>query len=241
MSSEACSISLDSFEGPLDLLLYLIRRDELDIRELPVARVAEQYLEYLRRAEELDLEIAGEYLVMAATLTGLKSRALLPPRRTSAGEEAEDPAGELMRQLALYKAFREVASELRQSEDLWRDSFAPPGERARWTPAGEAVLPSGIGLLDLISALDNLTRRAGADEVQTYARPELPISACIDAILARLGTGATLSGLLGESRDRSTLVGYFIALLELVRQGTILFVQAVPFGEIRLAPAARTA
>ncbi|MBD3370841.1 hypothetical protein GF402_10850, partial [Candidatus Fermentibacteria bacterium] len=131
MSAETCRIRFELFEGPLDLLLYLIRREELDIYDVPLTRVVDQYLEYVRRAEELNLDIASEYLVMAATLTSLKSRALLP-RRIGA-EEEEDPRDVLLRQLVLYRAFKDISTELKKFEDVWRDSFAPPGERDRWS------------------------------------------------------------------------------------------------------------
>ncbi|MCK5037285.1 MAG: segregation/condensation protein A, partial [Candidatus Sabulitectum sp.] len=127
-TQRACRIDIKDFEGPLDLLLFLIRRDELDVTTIHVAEVADQYLDYIRKAEDLNLDIAGEYLVMAATLTRMKSRLLLPVERDLM-EDTEDPMETLMRHLVLYKAFKEVASELRENESIWRDAYATPGER----------------------------------------------------------------------------------------------------------------
>ncbi len=123
MRASGCRIELDSFEGPLDLLLYLIRRDEIDIYDIPMAHVADQYCHYIRKAQELDLDVASEYLVMAATLTRMKSRALLP--KHSDNDEDADPQAELRRQLILYRAFRDIAQELQRSEDDNAQFFVP--------------------------------------------------------------------------------------------------------------------
>ena len=233
MSSEACRISLEQFEGPLDRLLYLIKRDELDIREVKVAEVAGQYLAYIRAAVELDLDVASEYLVMAATLTSIKSRALLPSRNMA---PEEDPERALMRQLVLYRAFKEVAAELRESEETWRNAFPSPGERERWAsdPAPVAE-PGSVSLLDLLRAIDELSTPR-EEPVQKYRRPELTISECVGMISARLrhGGGTSLCDILGPDADRRLLVAFFVTILELSRQGLVRFTQAIPFGDIRL-------
>jgi segregation and condensation protein A len=236
MSSEACRISLDQFEGPLDLLLYLIKRDELDIREVAVARVAEQYLSYIREAEELDLDIASEYLVMAATLTSIKSRALLPSR---ASAPEEDPGRALMRQLILYRAFREVATELRANEDIWRNAFPSSGERQRWSAdALPAAVPGDVSILDLLQALDSLSVEK-PEPVHRFRRPELTIAECVEMIAGRLrhGRRTSLRELLGATVDRRMIVAFFVTLLELSRQGLVTFSQPLPFGELMLARA----
>lgn len=235
MSSEACRISLEQFEGPLDLLLYLIKRDELDIREVRVAEVAGQYLAYIRAARELDLDIASEYLVMAATLTSIKSRALLPSRELA---PEEDPERALMRQLVLYRAFREVAAELRESEETWRNAFPSPGERERWSGDRDAppqAEPGSVSLLDLLRALEELSTPK-EEPVQRYRRPELTISECVGMISARLrhGNGTSLGDLLGPGSDRRLLVALFVTILELSRQGLVRFTQRVPFGDLLL-------
>lgn len=233
MSSDACRISLEQFEGPLDLLLYLIKRDELDIREVPMARVASQYLDYIREAEELDLDIASEYLVMAATLASIKSRALLPSRSV---EAEEDPGRALMRQLVLYRAFKEVAADLRESEEIWRNAFPSAGERERWvSDAPRAASPGEVTLLDLIEAMDSLSA-VREEPVQKYRRPELKIAECIEMISARLrhGRGTSFRDLVGATLDRRVVVAFFVTLLELSRQGLVTFTQPLPFGDLVL-------
>jgi segregation and condensation protein A len=234
MPGEACRVALELFEGPLDLLLYLIKREELDIREISLAQVAEQYLAYVRQAEELDLDLASEYLVMAATLTGIKSRALLPGRETGA-EGEEDSAEALLRQLVLYKAFREVAEELRDSESIWRNAFPTPGERERWA-TGEIVVPvpGQLTIVDLLEAIEAVTSPEEEQAPTKLERPRLTIAQCISVIAELLPPGrrVSLRVLAGPGMTRARLIGFFVALLELVRRGWVDFRQTVPFGEI---------
>jgi segregation and condensation protein A len=234
MPGEACRIALEHFEGPLDLLLYLIRREELDIREISLSQVAEQYLSYIRDAEELDLDVAGEYLVMAATLTGIKSRALLPGR--SEGEEGEEDSAEaLLRQLVLYKAFREVAEDLRENESVWRNAFPTPGERERWAVGRTAPqVPGQFTIVDLLEAIEAMTEPEAELLSTTLERPRLTIAQCISAIAVALPSGkrVSLEALAGPGMTRIRLIGYFVALLELVRRGWVEFRQTVPFGGI---------
>ncbi len=231
MLSEACRISLDQFEGPLDLLLYLVKRDELDIREIALARVAEQYLSYIREAESLDLDIASEYLVMAATLTSIKSRALLPSRTI---DDEEDPGAVLMRQLIIYRAFKEVAAELRESEEVWRNAFTPPGERDRWSVETPAAIPGGVGILDLLAALESLAAEDEPAPSQRYEKPTLTIAECMDIVRERLrgGGSASLRDLAGPSFQRRMVVAFFLTLLELARRELVSISQRRPFGEI---------
>jgi len=242
MSGEACRVSLEQFEGPLDLLLYLIRREELDIREISLAVVADQYLAYVRRAEELDLEVASEYLVMAATLTSIKSRALLPGRE---GEEEEgDSAEALLRQLVLYRAFREAAEDLRENESVWRNAFPAPGERERWAPGQGIPVPQGqFTIVDLLEALESLVEQEGEPALGTLERPRLTIAQCIAAIAESLPPGrrVALKAIVGPAATRLRLIGFFVALLELVRRGWVEFRQTVPFGDITFRRTARWA
>jgi segregation and condensation protein A len=231
----SCHIRLDSFEGPLDLLLYLIRRDELDICDVPVAHVAGQYLLYIRASQELNLNIASEYLVMAATLTSIKSRSLLPshPRE---GEEEEDPGAELRRQLILYRAFREIARELQRSEETWRDIYTSPGERERWSPSGGDMEPGQASLLDLLRALESLTVEEDQVLVHSVAPREMTITECIEALEKAIlpGGRVTFSSVLGVRPTRKHIVSYFVTVLELVRRGWIALRQPFPFAEITL-------
>lgn len=233
--SGSCHIRLDTFEGPLDLLLYLIRRDELDIAEVPVAHVAGQYLLYIRAARELDLNIASEYLVMAATLTSIKSRSLLPthPRE---GEEEADPGAELRRQLILYRAFRDIARELQRSEETWRDIYTSPGERVRWAPGGSDMEPGQANLLDLLRALEGLSPEGEETPVHSIAAREMTISECIGALERAIlpGCSTTFRSILGAEPTRKIIVSYFVTVLELVRRGWLALRQPFPFAEITL-------
>jgi segregation and condensation protein A len=232
-----CRVDLEAFEGPLDLLLYLIRRDEIPITDIPVAHVADQYLEYLRAAEELNLDIAGEYLVMAATLTNLKSRSLLP-RGVSDDEGEEDPRDLLMKQLLLYKAFKEAAQELKESEDAWRDVFTPSGERERWSKSAAETMdhPGESGLMSLLEAYGRLALRHQPPPVQRFRPDPFPLASCVRVISEVLqpGTGCTLRDLLPEGSSRARIVSVFLAVLELVRRGWLGMRQKLPFGELTL-------
>ena len=234
-SGRSCHILLDAFEGPLDLLLYLIRRDELDIHEVPVAHVAEQYLVYIRAARELNLNVASEYLVMAATLTSIKSRSLLPTHRRE-GEEESDPGAELRRQLILYRAFREIAAELRNSEETWRDIYTSSGERERWSPRGVDMEPGQASLLDLLRALEALTADEPDSPVHRIAPREMTITECIESLERAILPGGRVSftSVLGGKPTRTLIVSYFVTILELVRRGWIALRQPYPFAEITL-------
>jgi len=230
----SCRIELDSFEGPLDLLLYLIRRDEIDIYDIPVAHVADQYCTYIRMAQELDLDVASEYLVMAATLTRMKSRALLP--RHEGGDDEPDPGAELRRQLILYRTFREIAEELQRSEETWTDIYTSPGERERWSEDTAPAEPGQASLMDLLKALSSLSEEDTEIPSQRIRRTLLTISECIEHLGRRIPPGDTVSfwTIVGPDPTPTRIVSFFITVLELVRRGWIGFQQAYPFSEIRL-------
>jgi segregation and condensation protein A len=230
----SCRIELESFEGPLDLLLYLIRRDEVDIYDIPVAHVADQYCQYIRRAQELDLDVASEYLVMAATLTRMKSRALLPKHRE--GEEETDPGAELRRQLILYRTFREIAEDLQRSEETWTDIYSSPGERERWSSDAVTVEPGQASLLDLLKALSDLSEEEEGAPQQRIQRTLLTISECIENLEKRIEPGISVSftSIIGPGPTATRIVSYFVTMLELIRRGWISFEQPYPFSEIEL-------
>ena len=235
MSAETCRVALELFEGPLDLLLYLIRRDELDIWDVPVAHVAQQYLEYIREAQRLDLDVASEYLVMAATLTRLKSRSLLPRRRE--GDEDEDPRALLLRQLVLYRAFREVSEELREIENVWRGSFAGPGERGRWSRDSAPLNPGAASILDLVGALEELQSSRTPPPPQRMVRPPMKLSDCITEIEQTLAEGGSVGfrSLVGEDVRKHRIIYFFLALLELAVRGRVAMRQAAPMGELTVS------
>lgn len=231
----SCRIELETFEGPLDLLLYLLRRDEIDIYDIPVAHVADQYLRYIRRAVELDLDVASEYLVMAATLTKMKSKALLPSHG-SGGEDEVDAGAELRRQLILYRTFREISEELQRSEETWTEIYTSAGERSRWLCDSNEIEPGQASLLDLLKALNRLSEGEAELPTQKIQRTLLTISECIDTLEKRILPGRTISfrEIIGPKPARSKIVSYFITILELIRRGWICCHQSYPFSEIEL-------
>ncbi len=233
--TRSCRIELDSFEGPLDLLLYLIRRDEIDIYDIPVAHVADQYLKYIREASELDLDIASEYLVMAATLTKMKSKSLLPTHRFD-GEDDVDPGAELRRQLILYRTFRDIAEELQRSEETWTEIYTSPGERDRWSGDSNEIEPGQASLLDLLKALNSLSEEEPEIPSQRIQRTLLTISECISTLEKEIVPGRTIPfrSIIGPKPARSRIVSYFITLLELIRRGWVCCHQAYPFSEIEI-------
>src|SRR4029450_6177269 len=153
------AVKLPIFEGPLDLLLHLIRIDEVDIIDIPIARIAEQYLEYLELMRELQLDIAGEYLVMAATLAWIKSRMLLPPDPSSIADEGLDPRAELVARLLEYQRFKEVAGEIGERQLLGRDVF--PAHAQGIPAAPEAEREIEVGLFELVDAMRRALARGG--------------------------------------------------------------------------------
>ncbi len=231
----ACRINIQDFEGPLDLLLFLIRRDELDVTTIHVAEVADQYLDYIREAEELNLDIAGEYLVMAATLTRMKSRLLLPVERAIM-EDYEDPMDSLMRHLVLYRAFKEVASELRESESIWRDVFTPPGERERYQESVTEVDQDQTSLLDLLLALENMSEKNAPPPEHRIRKPLLSLSECVAVLDRALSTERQRKFIdaVGENPDQAVVVSFFVAILELVKRGWLTAEQRYPFAEITI-------
>jgi len=231
-------VDLATFRGPMDLLLYLVKRHEVDICDIPIAKVAEQFAEYLRVLEVIDVERAGDFLVMAATLMEIKSKFLLP-RTADAAEEEEDPRLELVRQLIQYKKFKEAAALLdeqaeRQGSRLARQPVAPP--RAP-DPAQQPLRQ--VELWDLVSAFGRLMRETLALQPQQIVMDHTPVHVYMANILERLRVQPrlTFSELFTPPHHRGRLVGLFLAALELIRAGQIIAEQNAIFGEILIVPA----
>ena len=232
-------VELDTFRGPLDLLLYLVKRDEVDVLDIPIARVAEQFRQYLDVIALVDVERAGDFLVMASTLMEIKSRLLLPrPERGEDEGPGEDPRRELVRQLVQYKKFKEAAAVLeswaeRQSQKLPRQPPAPA--RGAGSPALRAV-----ELWDLVSAFGRLMRETLANQPEVVVVDQTPLHVYTEQVLARLAAEGRLpfSALFTPPHTRPRLVGLFLAVLELAKARRIVPEQAEPFGEIwvSLAP-----
>jgi segregation and condensation protein A len=231
-------IKLDIFEGPLDLLLYLIRKNEIDIYNIPIALITEQYLEYLDIMRSLNLDLAGEYLVLAATLIHIKSRLLLPPiEGEEDGEEGEDPRNELVRQLLEYQTFKEAALSLDARPLLDRDVFtrgAPAEEPAAAEQEVETMIE--VGVFELVQAFRTLI--AGLDHLEDMAidTEKMSLTDRINEIMERLTEEKelTFTALLGERTDRKRIVYTFLAILELMKLRMVRAYQLGPFGVIRL-------
>lgn len=228
-------VDLDVFHGPLDLLLYLVKRDELDLLDIPIARVAEQYVTYLDvLGHVIDVEQAGDFLVLAATLMELKSRMLLPRAEDESGEPMEDPRQELVRQLLEYKRFKEAASLLEQQAERQASRLPripPPAP----TPAGLAPLRP-VELWDLVSAFGRLLRETLALQPQQISVDQTPLQVYMDEVAERMHAEHRLlfSSLFRPPYTRARLVGYFLAILELTRRFRLQAEQDASFGDIWL-------
>jgi segregation and condensation protein A len=233
-------VKLEVFEGPLDLLLFLIKRDEIDIYDISIKRITHQYLEYLQAFKELNIELAGEFLVMAANLIYMKSRSLLPIDQRPPDEEAEedDPRWELIRQLIEYKKFKEVAADLHVRELEQQQRFARIGQNPELTLTPLRL--GEVGIFQLINAFQTVVRRVEArQDLQEMFEDQFTVSDKIDAILRRVADGAPLrfSELFEAMVSRVEVVVTFLALLELIRLKQIRAIQTDPLGEIEIATA----
>ncbi len=225
------AVKLDIFEGPLDLLLHLIRKNEVDIYDIPIAMITSQYLDYLEMMRELNISVAGEFLVMASTLTHIKSRMLLPSYDASDDQaEGEDPRIDLVQQLKEHMRFKAAAEALGQRPLLERDVFTRPGGRQEVEEALEQAEQEEViqaGVFDLIEAFRNLLKSRG--DTLTLAIPSAGIS-IEDRMtqlleLLRVQDTATFEELFAGDRTRSDLVVTFLALLELTRVGLVRIYQ----------------
>ncbi|HEX2485033.1 MAG TPA: segregation/condensation protein A [Myxococcota bacterium] len=245
--ARACAVKLDVFEGPLDLLLHLIRLSEVDVHDIPIAAIAEQYVEYLSLMRELDLDVAGEYLLMAATLAWIKSRMLLPPSEESEEEEG-DPRLELVARLLEYQRFREAAEDLGRRPLLGREVFAAPGEEPAQTPDAERELD--VDLFALVEAFRQVLRRARPPATPHEVESEtVTVHECMLAVMARVEGASVVAfddlfeDASGAAPSRTRLVATFLAILELARIAAVRLYQSlgeagVPTGpiQVRLAP-----
>ena len=236
MSSNEYKVRLEVFEGPLDLLLYLIKKDEVDIYEISIERITRQYLEFMEAFKVLDLEIAGEFVVMAANLIYMKIRSLLPVHVQPPEEEAEedDPRWDLIRQLIEYKKFKDAAAQLSQREVEQSNLFTrlPDGPEAVERPLGE------VSVFDLIAAFNKILKRIGdrSEDLREIFEENYTVSDKIDLILKMTASGVALkfTELFANAASRTEVVVTFLALLELVRLKQLSLVQGEAFGEIEL-------
>ncbi len=231
-------IKLDIFEGPLDLLLYLIRKNEIDIYNIPIALITEQYLEYLDMMRSLNLDLAGEYLVLAATLIHIKSRLLLPPdENEEEGGEGQDPRAELVQQLLEYQAFKEAALNLDARPLLDRDVFSrglPAEDPAEAVEEDDAIIE--VGVFELVQAFRSIIAGLDTSDDMVIDTERMSLTDRINEIMERLSEKkqVTFNELLGERMDRRRVVYTFLAILELMKLRMIRAYQAGPFGTISL-------
>lgn len=229
-------VELPVFEGPLDLLLYLTKKDEINICDIPIAKITDQYLEYLEVMKLLDLEIAGEFLVMAATLMHIKSKMLLPPEEKEEEVIEEiDPREELVRKLIEYKKFKEAAGELKGLNLRQRQTFTrlSSGQKARFDADEQGFEAS---LFDLITAFSKILKEIPKSAFYKVIKDEFTVSDKIHDILHVLldKPRVFFSELFKNTKSKVEVVAIFLALLELVKLKEVLLKQKAPFAEIEI-------
>ena len=230
-------VKLEIFEGPLDLLLHLIKKEEVDIYDIPVARITDEYLQYLNLLETMNLDVAGEYLVMAATLTHIKSRMLLPPSEDEAEEPDEDPRADLVHQLVEYQRYREAAVALGERAVLERDVFRRDPAVPE-TDQGEGVRLRDVTVTDLLEAFREVMERALRESFHEVITEEISVSECVDLIVRRIEVDGAMRfrDLFAGSPSRRRMVATFLALLELVKRQFIVARQEEEHADILLFP-----
>ncbi len=231
---EALEVFLEAFEGPLDLLLYLIRRQNLDILEINVAQITEQYMQYVELMDAMQFELAAEYLVMSAMLAEIKSRMLLP-RQQSAAEEEADPRADLIRRLQEYEQFKQAAEDMDALPRLERDVFlaaAEPPELSRERPQPQ------VELRELLLAFAEVARRAAMNVSHHVQMERLSTRERMAEILDRLKTPqfVPFASLFRVEEGRMGVVVTFLAIMELIKESLIEMVQSEPFGPIHVKP-----
>ncbi len=240
-------VKFEVFEGPLDLLLYLIKKEEVDIYQVNLTGTATQFIEYIEVMRLLDLEIAGEFLVMAATLMYIKSKELLPVEQravTEEDDEGEDPRWELIRQLVEYKKFKDAADQLQVLELRQEETFPRIPGIVKFEP--EAITGRAqASLFDLINAVNAVLKRlSGGDleEAREIYEDQWTVSSKIEFLLKEISEKTVLrfSSLFSAARSRTEVVVTFLAVLELIRLRHLTAVQAETFGEIELSRPAET-
>lgn len=234
---DALIVILQAFTGPLDLLLYLIRRQNLDILDIPIAEVTKQYMSYIDMMTTARLELAGDYLVMSATLAQIKSNMLLPRPREATDEEP-DPRAELVRRLLEYEQFKNAAGDLDQLPRLDRDVYPV---HASFDEHLVKAIPSPVEMRELLVALSDVLDRARLVKDYEVSSEPLSVAHYMNLILERIQRTkefVSFHEIIGESIDRTVIVVNFLAILELVKAGHLALVQREPFAPIFLGAVA---
>lgn len=226
-------VNLDVFEGPLELLLYLIRRDDLDIYDIPIAFILQEYMTYVDSLKELNIDLAGDFLLMAAELTHIKSRMLLPEEKTAEEEEGQDPRADLVRRLLEYQQFREASAYLDQRPQLGRDIFVQQDpERVEASSDG----PIETDVFQLMEAFGKLLARVPAKNFHGVGIDRISVNQRIYQLMERISKDVTvaLSALLEPPFERHAIVVTFLALLEMCRLKIVKIYQVERCGELYL-------
>lgn len=231
----ALQVFLEAFEGPLDLLLYLIRRQNIDILDIPIAEITKQYVQYIEMMSELQLELAGEYLLMAAMLAEIKSRMLLP-RPPVEEEEEDDPRAELVRRLQEYERFKKAADDISELPRLERDVFVASAEAPKRKHV--AKLPE-VSMKDLLMAFHDVLQRIEMYSNLHLQREPLSVSQRMSEILSRIKANKFIgfADLFDPEEGRMGVAVTFIALLELLREAVIEVVQSVQYAPLHIRAA----
>ncbi len=231
---------LPIYEGPLDLLLHLLKRAELDPHDVTASVITEQYLAWLELLDQLNLDVAGEYLVMAATLLLIKSFAMLPHPELADTEEGEELKRDLIERLLEYQRYREAAEKLASRALLGRDVFTTPGETAA---PDENARQFTATIFDLVEAMGAVLRRIADKTPRGIVLRDIPIAECIPRIMSALEGAARIqfAALFEDASDRSLVIATFMALLELIRRREVRAFQEARFGPIYLERATAAA
>lgn len=229
-------VKLDVFEGPLDLLLYLIKKEEADIFDIPIAKITEQYLEYLEYMKMLDLNIAGEFIVMAATLMHIKSRMLLPPEELPPEEvEEEDPRAELVRRLLEYRKFKEAANQLAQMESNRSMVFPRSVDEAQFIDQSEGPYFE-TSIFDLITAFSTVLKSISREAFLEVVRDEYTVEEKVHELFHLLVEKPVLyfKEIFEKAKNKMEIIAIFLALLELIRIKEVVVRQRQLFGAIEI-------
>jgi len=233
-SGENYSVNLEIFQGPLDLLHYLIQKDEIDIYDIPIARITEQYMHYLEMMKVLNLELAGEYILMAATLIRIKARMLLP--RDENADDEPDPREELVAALLEYRKFKEAGEILREKRLLEERVYVPSGLNPGNGNKEKIIYTNTTTLFDLLTAFKEALERIDEDRLYEIRPEEMSVEDRIDRILEILAgrDSATLKELFEDIPVKMIVIVTFLAILELVKARRIAIRQSLPFSELRV-------
>lgn len=226
------NVALDSFHGPLDLLLHLVKKNEVDILDIAISKLADQFIEYMQVVRELNFELAGDFLVMAATLAELKSKSLIPRPETEDAEEGEDPRRELVRQLLEYRTFKDAAAALESRADAHAVRIARVAPEEPVNPSAPTV--RAVELWDLVAAFARLMRETQATRATSVVQDDTPQHVYETRVRERVRAEGRVAfrDLFEPPYHRARLIGLFLAMLELVKVRAVWLEQPEPFGDI---------